>query len=141
MQRFLALTFGGVIFTLALTHAATGPAATKIDEQIARGEYIATQVAMCVQCHSPRSGTGVLEPNRLFTGTALPYKSPYSALEFAMSAPSLRGLPSGFHQGDVVNLLTTGHDLRGRTPRAPMPPFRMTEDDARAVAAYLASLR
>ena len=141
-MRFLTLTFVGVMLALALTHAATRPATvTKIEDQIARGEYIATKVAMCVQCHSPRSATGVLDPDRLFMGTALPFKSPYTGLEFAMSTPRLRGLPSGFHDGDLVNLLTTGHDLRGRTPRAPMPPYRMSEDDARAVAAYLASLR
>jgi len=137
MLRFISITIGAVVLALAL------PRATAADPtpQIIRGEYLATHVAMCVQCHSPRSDTGVLDSTRLFMGTTLPIKSPFAGLEFAMSTPRLRGLPSGFHEEDVVRLLRTGMDQRGRTPRAPMPPFRMSEEDARAIAAFLASLR
>ncbi|MEO8683044.1 MAG: c-type cytochrome [Vicinamibacterales bacterium] len=137
MLRLISMTTGALALALAL------PPATAADPspQVVRGEYLATQVAMCVQCHSPRSESGVLDTTRLFMGATMPLKAPFSGMEFAMSTPRLRGLPSGFHEEDVVRLLRTGMDQRGRTPRPPMPPFRMNEEDARAIAAYLASLR
>jgi hypothetical protein len=40
----------------------------------------------------------------------------------------------------MVKFLTTGHDVDGMLARPPMPPYRLREDDARAVTAYLRSL-
>ena len=137
MSRFISVTTAAVILALAVPRAnAVDPA-----PQIVRGEYLATHVAMCVQCHSPRSETGVLDSARLFMGATIPIKAPFPGMEFAMSAPRLRGLPSGFHEEDVVRLLRTGMDQRGRTPRPPMPSFRLNEEDARAIVAFLGSLR
>ena len=98
-------------------------------------------VAMCVQCHSPRDEDGNLLQDQLFQGAKMPFKSPYTVMMFAMSTPKLAGLPAGFREEDLVKLLTTGSDHRGRTPRPPMPPFRMDDADAKAVAVYLHSLR
>jgi hypothetical protein len=41
---------------------------------------------------------------------------------------------------DAERLLQTGKSARGYVPRPPMPPFRMTQEDAAAVVAYLKSL-
>jgi mono/diheme cytochrome c family protein len=41
---------------------------------------------------------------------------------------------------DAERLLQTGKSTRGYVPRPPMPPFRMTQEDAAAVVAYLKSL-
>jgi len=40
----------------------------------------------------------------------------------------------------MVTLLTTGVWRDGKRPRPPMPQFRMTQQDAQAVVAYLKSL-
>lgn len=103
---------------------------------VARGEYLTTRVAMCVQCHSGRDRNGEILASQTFKGGAIPFQSPWPRKEFAYQAPALAGLP-GFTDAQVVTLLMTGVAPGRRAPRAPMPPFRMERADAEAVVAYL----
>jgi len=112
----------------------------KTDNAVARGEYLVLHVAMCVQCHTPRDSRGELDRRRLLQGAPIPVKSPWAGQEWAFQAPSLRGLPGGWSEEQLVSFLQTGKDVRGMSPKPPMPPFRMTREDAVAVAAYLRSL-
>lgn len=109
------------------------------EAQIARGRYLASDVAMCVQCHSPRSGRGELEPTQLFRGAPIPVASPFAERPWAVQAPVIAGLP-GWKSEDAIALLVTGQRPTGQTPRPPMPPYRMTREDATAIVAYLKSL-
>ena len=106
---------------------------------IERGSYLVHDVAMCVQCHSPRSADGKLIATRLLQGGTIPLRSPYPDTQWAFRAPGLAGL-QGWTEEEFVQLLVTGHTSSGWSPRSPMPPFRMTEPDARAIATYLQSL-
>ena len=108
---------------------------------VQQGRYLTTRVAMCVMCHSPRDRTGKLLEDRLFRGAPMPVRSPFPAQQWAFTAPSIAGLPGGWTEDDMVRLLTTGRRPDGTQPLYPMPPFRMTESDAKAVAAFLRSLR
>jgi len=54
-------------------------------------------------------------------------------------APALAGL-LGLTAKDVRSLLQTGKRVDGSSPNPPMPPFRLTPEDAAAVVAYLESL-
>ena len=112
----------------------SGPAAG-----VARGEYLANRVAMCVQCHSTRDDKGLIIEAKKFRGGAIPFKSPWPDSEWAYQAPSLAGLP-GFSEEQIVALLTEGRATGRSAPRSPMPPFRMSREDAAAIAAYLQSL-
>jgi len=142
MRRQAVVGFGLGCFFAALVSTASAQAPpAPAAAQMARGEYLVTRVAMCTQCHSPRNEAGELEQDQLLQGARMPIASPYSSMMFAVSTPKLAGLPAGFREEDLVRLLRTGSDHRGRTPRPPMPPFRMNEEDARAIAAYLSSLR
>jgi hypothetical protein len=47
----------------------------------------------------------------------------------------------GYTEAEGVRLLTEGITRGGTPPRLPMHQFHMTTDDARAVVAYLKSLR
>jgi mono/diheme cytochrome c family protein len=106
---------------------------------VARGEYLTTSVAMCVQCHSGRDESGNIIDSARFRGGAIPVLSPYKNTQWATIAPSLAGLP-GFTDEQVISLLTTGNMGDGRpSPRRPMPPFRMSKEDAQAVVAFLRS--
>lgn len=106
---------------------------------VARGEYLTTSVAMCVQCHSGRDEAGNILDSARFHGGAIPVTSPYPMTQWATIAPSLAGLP-GFSDEQVISLLTTGNMGDGRpSPRRPMPPFRMSKDDAQAIVAFLRS--
>jgi mono/diheme cytochrome c family protein len=119
------------------------PAGSPADRKtrIEEGRRLAVHVAMCVQCHTPRNADGALDERRLFQGAPVPVESPYPNQRWAFQAPPIAGLPGGWSEADLVTLLTTGKRPRGPAPSPPMPPFRMTEQQATAVAAYLNSLR
>jgi mono/diheme cytochrome c family protein len=108
------------------------------EQLIARGRYLANDVAMCVICHSPRDAAGRLNQNQLFTGAPMPVNSPFpQGPAWADNAPALPQLVRAKEE-DVFHLLTTGIRPRtGNPPLLPMPPFRLSEEDARAVIAYL----
>lgn len=105
---------------------------------VARGEYIANKASMCVQCHSGRDAHGEIIESEKFRGGPIPFQSPYASEQWADRAPNISGLP-GFTDDQVIALLTTGRATDRLPPRRPMPPFRMTPEDARAVVAYLRS--
>ena len=139
---------GGVALTLAIAALAAQPdgtgdgqtAADGAGDPVERGRYLVHHVAQCVQCHSPRDPSGSLIEQDLLRGAPVPLRSPYLDVEWAFQAPRIAGLP-GWDEATAVHLLMHGERPDGRAPLPPMPRFQMTEDDARAVVAYLKSLR
>jgi mono/diheme cytochrome c family protein len=129
-----------IALTASLFFATPLPARAEDKALLERGRYLVHHVAMCAQCHSPRDEKGVLKEGELLQGAVVPLRSPYANQTWAFRAPRLAGLP-GRTSSELVTLLTTGKTSEGRTPLPPMPPFRMSAEDASAVAAYLASLR
>ncbi len=113
--------------------AQAAPAGTGL---VAQGEYLANHVAMCVQCHSPRDNNGDVLLSQRFRGAALPVTSPFPNRPFALRAPNIGGLP-GFTDDQIIALLTEGHATGRNAPQPPMPPFRMSRQDAQAIIAYL----
>lgn len=109
-------------------------------DPVARGEYLVNSVAMCAQCHTPRDARGELVPSRLLEGAPVPVSSPYPNDQWAYAAPRIAGL-SPWTEEQIVTLLTTGARPTGERPKPPMPPFRMSREDAEAVVAYLKTLR
>ena len=93
---------------------------------------------MCVQCHSPRDLRGALIAQEQLKGGSVPVGSPSWASAWAMRTPALAGLP-GFTDEQIVMLLTEGRAGDRPPPMPPMPPFRMTKEDASAIVAYLRS--
>ena len=108
---------------------------------IKRGEYLANGVAMCVICHSPKGEDGLPIKGREFEGGIIPAKPTLSGMNsWAEQAPALRTLAYGA-EADIIELLQTGVWPRdGKPLRLPMPPFSMSEEDARAIVLYLQSL-
>ena len=119
------------------TPGAPAPA-TRVAGDVARGDYLVNNVALCVQCHSPRDQRGNIIANERLTGGPLPVRGPSWDQEWAYRAPALAGLP-GFTDEQIVMLLTEGHAGDRPAPRRPMPPFRMNRADAEAIASYLRS--
>lgn len=122
----------------AASQAAQAPPSTAA--LVAQGDYLTHRVAMCVQCHSPRDVHGELLMSEQFRGGAIPVQSPYPNKMFAYRAPNISGLP-GFTDDQIIALLTEGRATDRDPPRPPMPPFRMSRQDAQAVVAYLRSLQ
>jgi mono/diheme cytochrome c family protein len=127
------------IALVVIVFVASAPKAQ--DNQIDRGKYLVMHVAMCVQCHTPRNAQGVLDEARLLQGAPVPVQSPFPSQPWAFEAPKIAGLPGGWTEADLIQLLQTGKGPRGRSPQPPMPPFRLSQADATAIAAYLKSLQ
>jgi mono/diheme cytochrome c family protein len=108
---------------------------------VSQGKYIVEDVAMCVECHTPRDENGNLIGDEYLNGAPVPLKAPpYPQINWAVKAPAIAGL-IGYTKDEGVRLLTAGVTRDGRVPNPPMPPFRMSTRDAEAVVAYLKSLQ
>lgn len=136
--RLVLLVLAGTALALSWKSVAA-PADAPADAQIERGKYLVNHVAMCVQCHSPHDASGQIIRTKLLHGDAIPVTSPWQGVAWAYRAPHIAGLP-GYSKEEAVKLLTTGVNKTGNMPKAPMPPFRMTTEDAEAVVAYLKSI-
>jgi mono/diheme cytochrome c family protein len=138
-KAFLTLVFGLVTWWLAGA-ADHDNNAGSIRDKVSRGKYLVESVAMCVQCHTPRSQTGELLETRYLQGSPVPVSAPPNfRIEWAYKAPAIAGLP-GYTIQDGIKLLMEGITPDGRTPKAPMPKFRLSRSDAEAVVSYLKSL-
>jgi mono/diheme cytochrome c family protein len=134
---FLSLTLPGTDRHLQ----SAKPRAGSTSGDVAHGDYLVHSVAMCVQCHSPRDRNGDLLMDEQLQGARMPVTSPFPAKAFAFSTPRLAGMPAGWTDEELVAFLQTGDTGTRERPQPPMPPFRMTAEDARAIVAYLKSLR
>lgn len=122
----------GLLFVAQFSIAQTNNSA-----QVARGKYLVQRVAMCGDCHTPRDDKGMPLPGKELAGAPLGFK-PLAPMPWATTAPEIAGLP-GWKDAQIVTFLTTGK-LDGRAPNPPMPEYRLSASDARAVVAYLRTL-
>jgi hypothetical protein len=106
---------------------------------IERGRYIVEGVAMCERCHTPRDEHGNPDRAQWLHGGPVKIQPTYPSPTWAIVEPRIAGSPPGT-DAEIVTLLTTGISRTGKPPNPPMPPFRMTREDAIAVLAYLKSL-
>lgn len=106
---------------------------------VARGKYLVENVAMCVQCHTPRNGDGSLDRTRLLQGAPVIWAPSNGDPNWPLTAPRIGGTPPA-SDADMIKLLTTGVWITGQPLRLPMMPFRMNDTDAKAVIAYLKSV-
>jgi mono/diheme cytochrome c family protein len=126
---------------LALLVVAAGPARAADDARIARGRYITHDVAMCVECHSPRTEDGQLIRSQEFRGGSFPVGPPSWVRDgqWCVRTPDIAGLP-GWETEEAVQFFMNGARLGRHQPKNPMPPFHLNREDAEAVVAYLKSL-
>ena len=132
------LGFVALLLTRPSRHGATALAASN-ESQIAHGRYIVEGVAMCGMCHTPRSDSGEIETNRELDGASVWLMPAHPTENWPLKAPRIAGTPPASDE-EMVRLLTTGIWKDGTRLRPPMPQFRMSRDDAKAVVAYLRSL-
>ena len=116
-------------------------AAQASDRQIVRGRYLVENVAMCGDCHTPRGAMGQPDLAKPLAGMVLEFRPTSMVPDWAEEAPGIAGPQArGWTRVQMVRFLKTGERPDGSFARPPMPMVRMTQDDAEAVAAYLASL-
>lgn len=104
-----------------------------------RGKYLVESVAMCADCHTPRNQAGAPDQNRWLQGSVLDFQPAHAVPNWAGKAPGIAGLPK-LGDAAVIKLLETGQMPDGQPSRPPMPQYRLSHDDAAAVADYLKSL-
>jgi mono/diheme cytochrome c family protein len=111
-----------------------------VSGDVDRGRYLVERVAMCGECHSTRDGRGQIVSTLFLRGGPMPVNPPaWAAEDWPLYIPRIAGLP-GYTEDQAMRLLTQGSiDRDGRQLRAPMPRFRMSQQDAAAVIAYLRS--
>lgn len=104
-----------------------------------RGEYLVNNIGLCADCHSPRNEKGEYIREQWLKGATLPFAPTVPMPAWAAAGPQIAGLPT-MTEREAVHFLMTGKRPDGSMPRPPMPEFRLNEEDAKAVAAYLKSL-
>ncbi len=134
---FAALAVLTLCAAMQAQQSKKGSAAPSAD--VARGKYLVEDVAMCVQCHTPRNGDGTLDRTRLLQGAPVIWAPANGDPNWPLTAPRIGGNPPA-SDADMIKLLTTGIWITGQPLRLPMMPFRMSEADARAVIDYLKSV-
>ncbi len=147
----LALVAGAIAFVFARYPIVQPPSAEKIvptPELVARGKYVAENVAACGYCHSTkyedRWGRPTKAGGDLAGGLVLERSQGYP---FRLPMPNLTPHETGlaaWSDGEIIRAIREGVGRDGR-PLFAMMPFQvyraMGDDDVRAVVAYLRSLK
>lgn len=128
-----------ILIVITALLAAGALSATNDDVITERGRYLVHDVAMCIDCHSPRGEKGAFLEGKHLSGAVLDFTATVP-MPWAPFAPSLRGLDN-FTADEAVKFLMSGERPSGMSPLPPMPAYRMSKGDAEAVVAYLKSLK
>jgi len=107
--------------------------------KVERGRYLVDQVALCGDCHTPRTEKGEPIKEKYLKGSPLFFKPTVPIPGWADKSPNIAGLP-GWEEHDAIKFFMTGlayNDLPGRPP---MPQYRFNQEDATAIVTYLRSL-
>jgi mono/diheme cytochrome c family protein len=134
--RFLQNGWKWLFFTPARFHPAQ-----ERSEAYNRGAYLVTALAHCGECHTPRNWFGATEPDRFLAGTPA---GPDGKKVPNITPDSKTGI-GDWSEDDIVTLLATGQTpdfdfAGGAMAEVVKSTARLTEEDRRAIAAYLRSL-
>jgi mono/diheme cytochrome c family protein len=105
------------------------------------GGYLAQHVALCADCHTPRSGIRqTSDKSRLFAGMSKPPKG-FPANPSNLTPDAETGIGK-WSEEDFVKTLRTGVTPEGEKlhPFMPREVGRMTDDDLRAIYRFLRTL-
>lgn len=107
--------------------------------EVARGKYLVEEVAMCPECHTPRTESGELDRGAWLQGAPIWIVPARHIQNWADRAPAIAGLPS-FTDEEMERVLEKGVGPQGEVLRPPMHIYHMQAADAKAIIAYLKSL-
>lgn len=119
---------------------AQSPLANKIEY----GRYLTEEVGKCQICHSPRTETGELDKTQWMKGGALDFAPLKPVQGWHKTAPDITSggrLWERWGEAGMVKFMTTGLTPRGTPSDVPMPAYKMKQEDAEALVAYLKTLK
>ena len=131
--------------TVLLGLAIAGVGAFAADSaSVERGKYLAEEVAKCQDCHTPRAEKGELDREKWLKGAVLDFLPASEVPKWHKTAPDLT--PAGrlwerWGEAGLVKFMTTGLGPRGNAADPPMPAYKLKQEDAEAIVAYLKSLK
>ncbi len=105
---------------------------------VARGDYLVNNIGGCHDCHTPMTPQGP-DMAQALQGATLVF-APTIEMPWAPVAPPLAGIPGHYTQDQFAAFLQNGVRPDGSHTLPPMPAFRLSEEDARAMTAYIATL-
>ncbi len=139
----LPLAGAAAVALLAASQAAPAQQAGASKAQIARGNYIVNSLAACANCHTPRNPDGSPQKGKDFAG-GLPFDDPVLGTVYARNLTPDKDTGIGsWTDEQIMTAFRTGKNKEGDVLMPPMPyPLfnNMSDDDAKAVVAYLRSL-
>jgi mono/diheme cytochrome c family protein len=108
---------------------------------VKRGDYLVNKVAHCGECHTPRNNRGQLDYSRHLQGAPMWFRPKIKVGEFEDRAPNITagGKAGKWSAAKMTKFLSSGGE-DGEKPDPPMPAYKLSVEDARAVTAYLRSL-
>ena len=110
------------------------------DNEIDRGRYLVEEVAKCGECHTPRDAKGELDQQAWLQGGSIWIEPVRPIQNWADRVPPIAGLP-GLSVEQAERVLEKGIGPQGEVLRPPMHIYHMKHADAKAIIAYLNSLR
>lgn len=139
----LASTIRRVLIAAVITAATFALAAARADSQLEQGAYMA-KVMDCHGCHTTGALAGQPQADKHLAGSDIGFEIPGLGIFYPpnLTPDSATGL-GAWSEDDIVTAIRTGVRPDGRQ-LAPVMPWMsyatLTDDDARAIAAYLKSL-
>lgn len=119
-------------------------------EQVQKGKYLVALLA-CGTCHTNGALVGEPDPSHHLAGSriGIAYSNPFvernpGILYPANITPDIDTGIGAWSDNDLIRVLRTGVDIEGRRhiPVMPWPGYaRMSDEDAKAVVAFLRSLK
>src|SRR5947209_1908591 len=117
--------------------------AVAADQKVERGRYLVEEVGKCQECHTPYTEKGELDKTKWLKGAVLNFAPINPVQGWHKTSPDLTGSSRLFErwkEEGIVKFMMTGLNPRGGKADAPMPTYKLTQEDAEAVVAYLKSL-
>jgi mono/diheme cytochrome c family protein len=108
----------------------------------AYGSYLAQHVGLCAECHTPRTGL-LQKPDRSRLLAGVPHPPPDFPARPSNLTPDPETGIGRWSEADFLQAIRTGKDPDGNAihPFMPWPELkRMSDDDLRAIYAYLRTL-
>ena len=102
------------------------------------------EVGKCQMCHTPLDEKGELDKTKWLKGAVMNIAPIAPVQGWHKTAPDLTSSSRLFErwkEEGLVKFMVTGLNPKGGKADAPMPTYKLSQEDAEAVVAYLKSLQ
>ena len=146
---FVVILIAGLIYFNSAFPKVDPPTNIKIDptpERIARGEYLANHITVCMDCHSKRDWTKYSGPiiSGTFGGGGDVFDENVGFPGKVMVKNITPASIGNWNDGELIRAITCGvtKDNRALFPMMPYPNYnKLTQEDLYAIVAYVRSLK